>query len=65
MRETDHEPPSGPNEPPSGLNEPPTKPADTRGVPEPDAATQDDAVTEASEESFPASDAPPWTSSAT
>ena len=58
MREIDHEPSKG-------HDEPPTEPAEKLGVPEPDAATQNDAVTEASEESFPASDAPPWTSSAT
>ena len=60
MRENDHEPRNAPDP-----SEPPTQPAEKREVPQDNGAPEDDAVTEASEDSFPASDAPPWTSSAT
>lgn len=58
MRPIDQQPPASPNGPPRPSEEAPDAPATV--VPE-----EVDAVTEASEESFPASDAPPWTSSAT
>lgn len=58
MRPIDQQPPAGPN----GPQRPPEEAPDT---PETEIPEEEDGVTEASEESFPASDAPPWTSSAT
>lgn len=44
----------------------PVAPADTVSMtPAPNSEIEDDGVTEADEQSFPASDPPPWTSSAT
>jgi hypothetical protein len=58
MFENDREPPAPEQENPQlGTSEPAADAASE--------ANENDTVTEASEGSFPASDAPPWTSSAT
>lgn len=58
MRETDHEPPTtDTGEPQAGHEE--------NDSPTTFDAHADEGVTEASEDSFPASDAPPWNSSVT
>ncbi len=59
MRATEHEPPA------RGAGKPEPAPAQERGAPAFHEAETRDAVTQASEDSFPASDAPPWTSSVT
>ncbi|HEU0026593.1 MAG TPA: hypothetical protein VFQ25_05705 [Ktedonobacterales bacterium] len=58
MRATGHEPPAGAGEPESGL-------AEMRAAQQPSDTHSSDTVSEASEGSFPASDAPPWTTGAT
>ena len=58
MRARGHEPPAGAGKPEPGL-------AEMRAASQPSDTPSGDAVTRASEESFPASDAPPWTSEVT
>lgn len=59
MRASGYEPPIEASKPESRLEE------EHAEAPAPSKAGAGDAVTEASEASFPASDAPPWTSSVT